>query len=92
MGSDGIVLNMKESPRSKMKETEDEHVSNSHSTKQDEDDNTLPMRTVHANEAINVPSGRQAAPIKELIDIAHKTNQTAKIMNFPPIDHDSAIL
>ena len=91
MGSDGVVLNMKESSRSKMKETEDEHVSNAHSTKQDDDDNTLPMRTVHANEAIKVPSGRQAEPIKELIDIAHKTNQTAKIMNFPPIDHDSAI-
>ena len=85
MGSDGIVLNMKESLRSKMKETEDEHVSNAHSTKQDDDDDTLPMRTVHANEAIKVPSGRQAEPIKELIDIAHKTNQTAKIMNFPPL-------
>ena len=91
MGSDGIVLNMKESSRSKMKETEDEHVSNAHSTKQDDHDDTLPMRTVHANEAIRVPTGRQAEPIKEFIDIAHKTNQTAKIMNFPPIDHDSAI-
>ena len=91
MGLDVIVLNMKESSRSKMKETEDEHVSNAHSTKQDKDDNTLPMHTVHANEATNIPSDRQTAPIKELIDIAHKTNQTAKIMNFPPIDHDSAI-
>ena len=91
MGSDGVVLNMKETARSKMKETEDEHVSNVHSTEQDVDDDTLPMRTVHANQAIKVPSGRQAEPIKELIDIAHKTNQTAKIINFPPIDSDSAI-
>ena len=91
MGSNGVVLNMKESARSKMKETEDEHVSNVHSTKQDVDDDTLPMRTVHANQEVKVPSGMQAEPIKELIDIAHKTNQTAKIMNFPPIDHDSAI-
>ena len=91
MGSDGVVLNMKESARSKMKETEDEHVSNVHSTDQDVGDDTLPMRTVHANQAIKVPSGRQAEPIKELVDIAHKTNQTAKIMTFPPIDHDSAI-
>ena len=83
MGSDGIVLKMKESLRSKLKETEDEHVSKAHSTKQDKYDDTLPMRTVHANGAIKVPSGRQAEPIKELIDIAHKTNQTAKIMNFP---------
>ena len=86
MGLDGIVLNMKESSRSKMKKTKDEHVSNAHSTKQDKGDDTLPMRT-----AIKVPSGRQAEPIKEIIDIAHKTNQTAKIMNFLPIDQDSAI-
>jgi len=82
---------MKESVRSKTKETKDEHVSNVHSTKHDVDDDTLPMRTVHANQEIKVPSGGQAEPIKELIDIAHKTNQTAKIMNFPPIDHESAI-
>ena len=91
MGSDGVVLNMKENARSKMKETEDEHISNVHSTKQVVDDDTLPMRTVHANQAIKVPSGRQAEPIKELVDIAHKTHQTAKILNFPPIDHESAI-
>ena len=91
MGSDGIVLNMEETARSKMKETKDEHVSNVHSTKQDVDDGTLSMRTVHTNQEIKVPAGKQAKPIKELIDIAHKTNQTAKIMNFPPIDHDSAI-
>ena len=89
MGLDGIVLNIKESLRSKLKETEDEHVSNAHRTKQDEDDDTLPMRTMHANEAIKVPSGSQAEPIKEFIDIAHKTNQTANIMNFPPIDNNS---
>ena len=71
-----------------MKETEDEHVSNVHSTEQDVDDDTLPIRTVHANKAIKVPSGRQAEPIKELVDIAHKTNQTARIMNSQPIDHD----
>jgi len=91
MGSDGVVLNMKESSISKMKETEDEHVSNAHSTKQDDDDDTLPMRTVHANEATKVPLGRQATQIKELVDIAHRTNQTAKIMNFLTIDHDAAI-
>ena len=92
MGSHGTFLIMKESLRSKMKGMEYEHVSNAHSTKKDDNDNTLPMRTVHANEAIKIPSGRQAEPIKELVDIAHKTNQTAKILNFPPIDHDLSIL
>ena len=56
-----------------------------------DDDAVFPMRTAHANETIKVTSGRQAKQIKELIDIAHKTDQTSKIMNFPPIDHDLAI-
>ncbi len=83
MGTDGIDLNMKESSRSKMKETEDEHVSNAHSTKQDDDDDVLLICTAHTNEAIQIPSGRQAQEIKELINISHKTNQTYNIMNFP---------
>ena len=49
------------------------------------------MSTVHANETNKVPTGRQAKPIKDLVDIAKKTGQAEKIMNFPPIDHDSAI-
>ena len=92
VASDGIVLNMKETTRSNLKETEDEHVSNVHCATQDvDDDGALPMRTVHANESVQVPSGRQAEQIKEFVDIARKTNQTSKIMNFPPIDHDSAV-
>ena len=31
MGTDGVVLKMKENPKSQLKETEDEHVSNIHS-------------------------------------------------------------
>ena len=108
MGTNGVVLDMKENPKSRLWDTEDEHVSNVHSTNitrkdlhnddddhdDDEDyddDNELPIRTLHANDKIKVPSGRQAEQIKESIDIARETGQTSKIMNFPPIDHDSAI-
>ena len=113
MGTNGVVLKMKENPRSRLQETEDEHVSNVHSTnmthkdlhnydddhddddhdddKDNDDNNELPMRTVHANDKIKVPSGRQADQIKEFADIACKTGLTSKIMNFSPIDHDSAI-
>ena len=91
MGTDGVILHMKESGRTKMKESEDEYVSKAHSTAYDDGDNSLAMRTVHANETNTVPTGRQSQQIKSLIDIAHKTNQSSKIMNFPPIDHDSAI-
>ena len=82
---------MKESGRTKIKESEDEYVSKAYSTACDDGDNSLAMRTVHANETNTVPTGRQSQQIKSLIDIAHKTNQSSKIMNFPPIDHDSAI-
>ena len=91
MGTDGVVMKMKESTRSKMKEAEDEYVSKAHSTADDDGDDTLAMRTVHANEINTVPTGRQTEQIKSLIDIAHKTNQSSKVMNFPPIDHDSAL-
>ena len=108
IGTNGIVLDMKENKKSRLQDTEDEHVLNVHSTnvthkdlhsddndhdnhKDNDDDNELPIRTVHANNKIKVPSGRQAEQIKEFIDIAHQTGQTSKIMNFPPIDHDSAI-
>ncbi len=96
MGMDGVVLEMKETSKSQQKETEDEHVSNVHSAnatheKDDDEDLALPMQTVHANKTMKVPLGRQAKQIRELIDVAHKINQTSKIMNFSPIDHDFAI-
>ena len=91
-GRDGVVLNMNESLHFRMKESEEEHVSSVHSSESNDNDDTLPVRTVHANNNINVPSGRQAEQIKELVDIACKTNQASKIMNPPPINHDAAIL
>ena len=91
LGTDGVELTMKESSRSKMKENEVEHISNAHSTEENGEDDEIPIRTAHANTTAKVPSGRQAQQIKELVDIAHETGQTSKIMNFPPIDHESAI-
>ena len=91
VGMEGLELNIKDTPRSKKQDEEEEYVSKSHCTEQDVQDENLTMRTVHANEKITIPSGRQAEPIKRLIEIAKKTNQTAKVMNFPPIDHDSPI-
>ena len=89
----GIDMNLKETASSKKKEQEEEFVSTSNKSNEDLDDhcNGIQISTVHANTRQKVPSGRQAAPIREFIDLAKKTNQTSKIMNFPPIDHDSPI-
>ena len=91
MGTNGIVFDMKENPKSWLWDTEDKHVSYVHSTNvtykdfhnddddhgnhdNNNDDNELPIRTVHANDKIEVPSGRKAEKIKEFIEyIMEKT-------------------
>jgi hypothetical protein len=46
---------------------------------------------MHANQSDPLPKGTSADIIKLFTDIAQTTDQAAKIMNFPPIDHDSPI-
>ncbi len=87
----GVQLSMVETKHSKKAQEEDEHVSASIRKNQNEDYNEMSISTVHANEKQSVPSGRQAQPIKEFIDIAKRTGQASKVMKFPPIDHDSPI-
>jgi hypothetical protein len=87
----GVQLSMVETKHSKKAQEEDEHVSASNRKNQNEDYNEMSISTVHANEKQSVPSGRQAHPIKEFIDIAKRTGQASKVMKFPPIDHDSPI-
>jgi hypothetical protein len=91
--TEGIDMNLKETASLKKREQEEEFVSSSNKSGEDFDDsgNDIQISTAHANTRQKVPSGRQAAPIREFIDIAKQTNQTPKIMNFPPIDHDSPI-
>ena len=91
VGPDAVELNVKETTKSKQQSNEDEYVSTAHIPNGNSEEDSLPMRTVHANETRTVPSGRQAEPIKELVEIARNTGQTKKVMDFPPIDHDSPI-
>ena len=91
VGTNGIELNILNRPFSVRQDEEEEYVSKSHSTTNATDTEGLEMRTVHANERITIPSGRQAEPIQQLVQVAKVTKQTSKIMNFPPIDHDSPI-
>ena len=94
IGNEAVSIQMTETKRSQMAEEEEEHVSKSNSNMNDDgDDNDEEMvvHTMHANTKQSIPSGRQAEPIKELIQIAKDTNQMQKVMNWPPIDHDSPI-
>ena len=87
----GVYLTMVETKNNKKAAEEDEYVSSSNRNIKNEHSNKMAISTVHANEKQSVPLGWQAAPIKEFINIAKKTGQTAKVMKFPPIDHDSPI-
>ncbi len=46
---------------------------------------------MHANEKNNLPTDNDVEIMKKFVEIAKKTGQLSKIMNFPPIDHDSPI-
>lgn len=89
--TEALTLDIKDTVRSRKEDTEEEYVSTANNTTPGEGEDYLPMQTVHANETVTVPSGYQAQPIRELIEVAKKTNQSDKVMNFPPIDHDSPI-
>ena len=57
----------------------------------DNDCTDLDILTMHANQSDPLPTGTNAEIIKSFIDIAQTTDQAAKLMNFPPIDHNSPI-
>ncbi len=57
----------------------------------DNDCTDLDISTMHANQSDPLPTGINAEIIKSFIDIARTTDQAAKILNFPPIDHNSPI-
>ncbi len=71
----------------------DDYEYNSKTTKvhKDNDCTDLDILTMYANQSDPLPKGTSADIIKSFIDIAQATNQAAKIMNFPPIDHNSPI-
>lgn len=93
---EGTEMNMKHTASSKLIENEEEYISKCHAGLPDEDedddnDGWMPLAGMHANDKSDIPSGREAQPIKELVDIAKETGQLSKVMQFPSIDHDSAI-
>jgi hypothetical protein len=74
----------------KMKNIREEFDQNPKIT-EGQEDTDLDIFTMHANQNNSLPKGSNAKIVKSFIDIARTTGQTSKIMNFPPIDHDSTI-
>ena len=89
--TEALILDIQDTVRSHKEDTEEEYVSTANNTTPNEGEDYIPMQTIHANETVTVPGGRQAKPIRDLIEVAEKTDQRSKILNFPSIDHDSPI-
>lgn len=78
----------------KLTEEEEEFVAKGQATEEVADadcNDEIPVTAMHSNNKSFIPSTVEAQPIKELIDIARETDQTQKVMQFPPIDHDAPI-
>jgi hypothetical protein len=70
-------------------------VSNYHKPFEINDQNTdccdMDIGCMHANENNSLPTGMHAEITKSFVEIAKKTGQLSKIMEFPQIGHDSPI-
>ena len=103
IATNAFELKTKNSKNLKIIADESEYVSSAHTpesknmqikTKNGNEDNSctdIDISTMHANQSEPLPTGPNAEIIKSFINIAQTTGQTAKIMTFPPIDHDSPI-
>ena len=85
------AINVAQTARSRLAESEKEHVSRAHELGSDRVYSDLEALAMHANASPTLPSGEAAEPINELIRIAQNTSQVEKVMKFPPVDHDSPI-
>jgi hypothetical protein len=95
IGTQATILKTKDTQCCKINTTEEEMVSNYHKPFEinDLNDDCLDMdiRCMHANENNTLPTGMDTEIMKSFVEIAKKTGQLSKIMEFPPIDHDSPI-
>ncbi len=92
-GESEYVLSAHNTGLGELQNITDDYKYNSKTTKvhKDNDCTDLDISTMHANQSDPLPKGTDADIIKSLIDIAQTTDQAAKTMNFPPIDHNSPI-
>jgi hypothetical protein len=95
IGTQALILKTKDTQRYKINATEEEEVSNVHKPSENNDLSNdsceMDIRCMQANENNTLPTGIDAEIMKTYVEIAKKTGQLSKIMNFPPIDHDSPI-
>ncbi len=95
IGTQATILETEDTQRYKIKPTEEEVVSNYHKPFEINDQNDdccgMDIGCMHTNENNSLPTGMDAEIMKSFVEIAKKMSKLSKIMEFPPIDHDSPI-
>ncbi len=95
IGTQASFSKTKDMQRYKINATEEEVVSNVHKPSENcdlsNDSCDMDIGCMHANENNTLPTGIDAEIMNTFVEIAKKTGQSSKIINFPPIDHDSPI-
>ncbi len=95
IGTQATIFKTKDMQRYKINTTEEEVVSTYHKPFEindlSDDCCDMDIGCMHANENNSLPTGMDAEIMKSFVEIAKKMGQSPKIMEFPPIDHDSPI-
>ena len=95
IGQKGEILLTKDTQRYKVLSTEEEMVANAHGQMDlsgcADNECDIDIGAMHPNIGNTLPNSDNADLIQSFIDIAKKTGQSSKVMDFPPIDHDNPI-
>ena len=89
------ILSTKNTQRYKVLSTEEEMDANAHRQMDlsgcANNECDIEIGAMHPNVSNTLPNSDNVELIKSFIDIAKKTGQSSKVMDFPPIDHDNPI-
>jgi len=95
IGQEGEILSTKDTQRYKVLSTEEEMVANAHGRMDlsgcADNECDIEIGAMHPNVGNTLPNSANVELIQSFIDIAKKTGQSSKVMDFPPIDHDNPI-
>ncbi len=95
IGQEGEIISTKDTQRYTVLSTEEKMVANKHRQMDlngcDDNECDIEIGAMHPNIGNTLPNSDNMELIQSCIDIAKKTGQSSKVMDFPPIDHDNPI-
>ena len=95
IGQEGEILQTEDKQRYKVLSTEDKMVANTQGQMDlsgcADNECDIEIGAMHPNIGNTVPNSHNTNLIQSFIDRAKTTGQSSKVMDFPPINHDSPI-